>query len=254
MLKMKRIQQIKEYILKNQSVSLDDLVETFDVSKNTIRRDVQKLVNEGHIQKVYGGVAANHAKLEAFQDRQIRNQAQKRLIAREAASLVKDGDVIFIDSGTTTLELIHFIHNKQVTVVTNNVDFIVQAMPYKQLQVISTGGQLERKTKSFSNYSIAEEFNLYNFDKVFMASTGVSISNGVTNSSPVETSMKELVVKKGRDVFLLVDHTKFDKYAMVTYCGLDEIDYLITDDPLDTQYVNFIEENNIKLIVATDKG
>ncbi|BBP89801.1 hypothetical protein BsIDN1_34190 [Bacillus safensis] len=86
-----------------------------------------------------------------------------------------------------------------------------------------------------------------------MASTGVSISNGVTNSSPVETTMKELVVKKGRDVFLLVDHTKFDKYAMVTYCGLDEIDYLITDDPLNTQYVNFIEQNDIKLIVATDK-
>ncbi|HCO81103.1 DeoR/GlpR family DNA-binding transcription regulator [Bacillus altitudinis] len=253
MLKMKRIQQIKEYILKNQSVSLDDLVATFDVSKNTIRRDIQKLVSEGHIQKVYGGVAANHAKLEAFQDRQIRNQAQKRLIAKEAARLVKDGDVIFIDSGTTTLELIHFIYDKQVTVVTNNLDFIVQATPYKQLQVISTGGQLERKTKSFSLYSMAEEFHYYNFDKVFMASTGVSISNGVTNSSPVETSMKKLVVKKGKDVFLLVDHTKFDRYAMVTYCGLDEIDYLITDHPLDTQYINFIEENHIQLIVVTDK-
>lgn len=250
MIKTKRIQQIKEYVIQHQSVSLDDLVTTFGVSKNTIRRDVQKLVEEGHIQKVYGGVATNHARLESFHDRQTRNQLQKRWIAKDAARLVDDGDVIFIDSGTTTLEMIHFIKEKELTVVTNNLDFIVQALPYTQLQVISTGGQLERKTKSFSSITNTNDVLQYNFDKVFMASTGVSISNGVTNSSPVETSMKEMVVKKGREVILLVDHTKFNKYAMLTYCQLDEIDYLITDDSLDTSYTTFFKKNHIKWIVA----
>ncbi|MEC3859506.1 hypothetical protein VSK70_26885, partial [Bacillus sp. WOD8 KX774193] len=70
------------------------------------------------------------------------------------------------------------------------------------------------------------------------------------NSSPVETSMKEMVVKKGREVILLVDHTKFNKYAMLTYCQLDEIDYLITDDSLDTSYTTFFKKNHIKWIVA----
>lgn len=146
--------------------------------------------------------------------------------------------------------MIHFIKEKELTVVTNNLDFIVQALPYTQLQVISTGGQLERKTKSFSSFTNTNDVLQYNFDKVFMASTGVSISNGVTNSSPVETSMKEMVVKKGREVILLVDHTKFNKYAMLTYCQLDEIDYLITDDSLDTSYTTFFKKNHIKWIVA----
>ncbi|MGY4787653.1 hypothetical protein ACVNSY_09385 [Bacillus sp. OHL2] len=90
----------------------------------------------------------------------------------------------------------------------------------------------------------------YNFDQVFMASTGVSITNGVTNSSPVESSMKEIVVKKGGEVFLLVDHTKFDKQAMVTYCTLNAVNYVITDKQLSERYQTWMQTNNVKLIVT----
>jgi DeoR family transcriptional regulator, myo-inositol catabolism operon repressor len=252
MLKTKRIQQIQEYVLKHQSVSLDDLGTVFGVSKTTIRRDIRKLIKEGMIQKVYGGVAISHAKLESFNERKARNQLQKRLIAKTAADYVENGDVIFIDSGTTTLEMITFLKNKQVTIITNNLDIIIEALPFENLSVISTGDLLERATKSFSSHSHADSFKKYNFDKVFMASTGVSILNGVTNSSPIESGIKEIIVKGNADVFLLVDHTKFDKYAMVTYCGLEEIDYLITDDFPDEIYENYAKENNIELIVTKE--
>jgi DeoR family transcriptional regulator, myo-inositol catabolism operon repressor len=139
-----------------------------------------------------------------------------------------------------------------VTIITNNLDIIIEALPFENLSVISTGGLLERATKSFSSHSHADSFKKYNFDKVFMASTGVSILNGVTNSSPIESGIKEIIVKGNADVFLLVDHTKFDKYAMVTYCGLEEIDYLITDDFPDEIYENYAKENNIELIVTKE--
>jgi len=252
MLKTKRIQQIQEYVLKHQSVSLDDLGTVFGVSKTTIRRDIRKLISEGMIQKVYGGVAISHAKLESFNERKARNPIQKRLIAKTAADYVENGDVIFIDSGTTTLEMITFLKTKQVTIITNNLDIIIQALRFENLTVISTGGLLERDTKSFSSYSHADSFKKYNFDKVFMASTGVSISNGVTNSSPIESGIKETIVKGNADVFLLVDHTKLDKYAMVTYCGLKEIDYLITDNFLDESYQDFAKENSIQLVVINE--
>jgi len=252
MLKTKRIQQIQEYVLKHQSVSLDDLGTVFGVSKTTIRRDIRKLISEGMIQKVYGGVAISHAKLESFNERKARNPIQKRLIAKTAADYVENGDVIFIDSGTTTLEMITFLKTKQVTIITNNLDIIIQALRFENLTVISTGGLLERNTKSFSSYSHADSFKKYNFDKVFMASTGVSISNGVTNSSPIESGIKETIVKGNADVFLLVDHTKLDKYAMVTYCGLKEVDYLITDNFLDESYQDFAKENSIELVVIKE--
>src|SRR5438067_7308491 len=100
MIKEKRIKKIQEYVLEHQTVSLDELVKVFDVSKNTIRRDVQELVELGEIKKVYGGVAVNNSTLVSFTDRKTRNQKQKELIAKSAAGYVEDGDVIFIDSGT----------------------------------------------------------------------------------------------------------------------------------------------------------
>ncbi|HZH62173.1 MAG TPA: DeoR/GlpR family DNA-binding transcription regulator, partial [Metabacillus sp.] len=176
MLKTKRLDQIKEYVFKHKNVSLDELVDVFNVSKNTIRRDVKLLVDQGELKKVYGGVSVNHSTLVSFNDRKVRNQNEKQRIAELASQYVVDGDILFIDSGTTTYEMLEFIKEKNITVVTNNVDFIVEAMPYDNLNVYSTGGMLERNTKSFVSYKGIDIFNTYNINKAFMASTGISIS------------------------------------------------------------------------------
>src|SRR5690348_9288884 len=119
MIKEKRIKKIQDYVNEHQSASLDELVEVFDVSKNTIRRDVQELVDRGDLKKVYGGVSVAHKKLESFQDRQVRNQQQKVLISEKASSFVEDGDFIFIDSGTTTIEMFNYLKDKNLTIFTN---------------------------------------------------------------------------------------------------------------------------------------
>ncbi|MFP7492278.1 DeoR/GlpR family DNA-binding transcription regulator [Terribacillus saccharophilus] len=253
MLKLQRIEQIKEYVIKHQTVSLDKLVEVFDVSKNTIRRDVQELVDAGEINKVYGGVSAkqSHASLsplESFTERKTRNLEQKRAIAELAATYVDDGDIIFIDSGTTTMEMLEFIKDKEITVITNNFDFINSSFPYENLQVISMGGIFQRKTRSFSSFRNLELFQAFNINKAFMASTGISIDHGVTNSSPVESNIKETVAERSAEVFLLVDHQKFGKYALMTYRKLEDIDYLITDQKPPLNYLKFAETNNIQLL------
>lgn len=253
MIKDKRINQIEEYIIKHKSVSLDELMDVFEVSKNTIRRDVQELVERGDFKKVYGGIAVNEnkrAKLESFQDRQVRNQAKKEVIGETASNYVEDGDIIFIDSGTTTIEMIEFIKKKQVTVVTNNVDFIVGALPYENLNVITIGGILERKTNSFGSLKYMDILNSYNINKAFMASTGVSLSNGVTNASPLESELKTSIIHRCSKIFLLVDHTKFDKYGLMTYCRLDDINYLVTDRMPSIVYQNYAEKNRIQFIIA----
>src|SRR5687768_13820474 len=102
MFKTERIEQIQDYVFAHETVSLDELVKVFNVSKNTIRRDVQQLVERGRIIKVYGGVAVNHSTLKSFNERQTRNLQLKKSIAKAAANFVEDGDIIYIDSGTTT--------------------------------------------------------------------------------------------------------------------------------------------------------
>lgn len=250
MIKEKRIKKIQEYVIEHQSASLDELVTVFDVSKNTIRRDVQELVDRGELKKVYGGVSVIHKKLESFEDRQVRNQQQKISISKKASSFVEDGDFIFIDSGTTTIEMFEFLKDKNITIFTNSIDFIVRALPFENLNVISIGGMLERKTNALVNPRNMDLLKDYNIKKAFMASTGISLVNGVTNASPLESELKKTVVNRSAEVYLLVDQDKFDKYGLMTYCGLDEIDFLVTNEIPDDSYQDYFKKNGIQLVIA----
>lgn len=250
MIKEKRIKKIQEYVIEHQSASLDELVAVFDVSKNTIRRDVQELVDRGELKKVYGGVSVVHKKLESFQDRLVRNQQQKVLISEVAASYVEDGDFIFIDSGTTTIEMFEYLKDKNLTIFTNSIDLIVRALPFENVNVISIGGMLDRKTNSFVNPRNMDLLKDYNIKKAFMASTGISLVNGVTNASPLESELKRTVVNRSAEVYLLVDHDKFDKYGLMTYCSLEEIDYLVTDKAPNDTYQEYAKKNGIQLVIA----
>ncbi|MCM3585347.1 DeoR/GlpR family DNA-binding transcription regulator [Mesobacillus maritimus] len=252
MLKEKRIKQIEDYVVQHKSVSLDELVEVFNVSKNTIRRDVQELVESGNLKKVYGGVAVKEpSKLESFQERKVRNQPGKTAIGRQAVEYVEEGDVIFIDSGTTTIEMFNFIKDKQnITIVTNNIEFIVHSLPYENLNIITIGGILERKTNSLGRPQNLDVIKTYNINKAFMATTGISLSNGVTNASPLETDIKQAIVQRSQQVYLLADHQKFGRYGLMTYCNLEEIDYLITDKTPEEEFQIFAKNNNVELVIV----
>jgi DeoR family myo-inositol catabolism operon transcriptional repressor len=93
-------------------------------------------------------------------------------------------------------------------------------------------------------------FKDYNIKKAFMASTGISLSNGVTNASPLESELKKTIVSRSSEVYLLVDHDKFDKYGLMTYCSLDEIDVLITDKLPNDSYQEYAKNNQIQLVLA----
>lgn len=250
MLKVERLDEIKEYVKEKGTVSLKELVAMFDVSKNTIRRDVNELVKSGEFNKVYGGVSVNRSSLIPFKDRSSQNLSAKHEIAKQAASYVEDGDIIFIDSGTTTAEMVHYLKDKRITIVTNNMEFVIAAFPFDNLTIFSIGGMLERKTKSLTSIYDNELFRGYNINKAFLASSGVSLRNGVTNSLPVESDLKAKVVEKSNEVFLLVDHLKFNKYSLTTFCNLEEIDCLVTNEQPPIEYVEFAMEHDLELVVT----
>jgi DeoR family transcriptional regulator, myo-inositol catabolism operon repressor len=251
LIKEQRIIKIREYVSQQQSASLDELVLVFDVSKNTIRRDVQELVDRGELKKVYGGVSVNQKNLESIQDRKRRNQEQKASIVKKASSFVQDGDIIFIDSGTTTIEMVEYIKDKNITIFTNSIELIIRALPFEHLHVISIGGLLDRKTDSFGNPRNMDLLSNYNINKAFMASTGISLTNGVTNASPLESELKKTIVNRSSEVFLLVDHDKFDRYGLMTYCSLDEIDYLVTDKIPNDTYQEYVKSNSVQLVISS---
>ena len=253
MLKEERIHQIHELLIERKRISLDELCENFGVSKNTIRRDINELEEQGIIRKVYGGIVLKEAEimsLEPFSAREIRNINEKKKIAAVAAALVNDGEVIYIDSGTTTMHLLpHLAEKNFLTIVTASVYVLEFATRYSNLNVIATGGNLQPPIKALVGPSVLECIRNYNFSKIFLASTGITIEHGATNASPLECEVKRELVRKSCAKYLLVDNSKFDVASLMTYSDLTEIDNIITDKNPPEKYLDYFKANAINLIL-----
>jgi DeoR family myo-inositol catabolism operon transcriptional repressor len=254
-MRSKRIEEISAYIYEQKTVTLDQLCQEFQVSKNTIRRDINEITSYGNIKKIYGGVTVQPVKeLVSFDERNVRKWAAKQRISAKAAELVEDGDIIFIDSGTTTSHMIDYIKDKKsLTVITNNLEIIVRALPYENINLISLSGTLNRKTLSFTGQSAASVLRGYNINKAFMAATGISATNGASNSSPLEYEIKHTAVQRSRQVFLLADSYKFNVISLMTYCSLEQIDALITDEEPPAEVAELFNEHGHRILFAENR-
>lgn len=246
------MEQMEAYILEHKTVTLDELCEEFGVSKNTVRRDLDVLLENRRFKKIYGGVTVEDFKeLVSFGERNISKLSEKQRIAQKAASLVEDGDVIFIDSGTTTLHLVEYLgERKNVTIVTNNIETILRAIPMENLTLIALPGTLNRKTLSFTGLNAVQLLQQFNIRKAFMASTGYSMESGVTNSSPLESDIKRTAVARSQQVYLLADAAKYGAAALTTYCRLEELNGLITDQLPPQEAQDFLSTHGVQLLLA----
>lgn len=249
-----RLKQLEETILENETVSLEELRESFGVSMNTIRRDIAELLRRGNIEKVYGGVCAKRkTSLLPYDQRHIIHLELKQRIGRKAAELIADGDVIYLDSGTTTLELIRAIQGKKrITVITGNLNAIDEALPFSNINVIATGGQLDRKTNSFVGLQVVQELRSYNIKKAFLAATGISLENGVTNSSLLEYEIKKAVVDRCDHNYLMVDSSKFGVSALTTYAQIRDFEAIVTDSMPSKEFLDCCNQAEISLLLAEE--
>lgn len=250
-MKEKRLQHLEDYIHLVGTVSLDELCEHFNVSKNTVRRDVNQILEKGTIQKVYGGVTSVTPPLIPFENRDHTNHPEKVQIGKKAASFVEDQDLIFIDSGTTTRNMIEFLStSQQLTILTNSLDVINACVALDNITLITIGNRYKRKTKSFVSIDDLHILDKYNISKAFMAATGVSIANGLTNSDILEYEIKKRIAEKAEKLFLLADASKFGKSTQLTYAPLQEVDVLLTSGTLSEEYHSFCLKHQIELHIC----
>jgi DeoR family myo-inositol catabolism operon transcriptional repressor len=250
-MRINRIDQLERYIVEHRSVSIETLCEVFDVSKSTLRRDIDSLLQRGVISKVYGGVTANTAvNQQEFTDRTVKNPDAKRAVAKCAASLVSDGDIIFIDTGTTTMYMIEYLREvRDLTILSNNIEIIKGSLPYDNITLISLSGAFDRNLHAFTGNTTAMVLQQYNIAKAFMATTGFSIVSGVTHSFVTESEAKRIAVQKSQNVFLLADSSKAGVVSLYTYCELSAINTLIVDSHIDPQYDDAMRKHGGKLLV-----
>ena len=248
-MKTKRLTEMEAYIQRYGSATMDELRDAFDVSMNTVRRDVAELLKTGSIEKVYGGVRA--ANQNVIQAAYPKSGGTKRAICFEAARLVKDGDIVFIDSGTTTVQMTEAIKDLRVTVITNNIQVMTKALEYENIRVIMLPGEVHRNTLSITGEDSAEYLSHMNTNIAFMAATGASF-NGVANSSPLEYSIKKAAVANTEKAVLLVAGSKFGTTSLLIYAGLDKFQTVVTDSRIPPAYRQRLRDLHIDLRIVED--
>jgi DeoR family myo-inositol catabolism operon transcriptional repressor len=152
-MKSKRINEIEKYVKERESATIDELVNEFNISINTVRRDINELEQRGTIEKVYGGVQAKKENLINFTQRSTSQAAEKRIIAEKAAAFIEEKDVVFIDSGTTTIGILDFLDpNIRCTVITNSLDIIEQIVSFPNITLFVVGSLFRKKNTLFCDY------------------------------------------------------------------------------------------------------
>lgn len=231
-MKNDRIRAMEQHIAQRGSATMEELCDAFGVSMNTVRRDVGLMTARGTAEKVYGGVRAVRAASAALTPYEIRrsNSEQAKVrIGRRAAMLVHDRDIIFIDSGTTTLQMIDFLADrKELTIITNNLEVIFRALPMENITLIALPGQVQRKTNSLTGDDAVRCLRRYNIRTAFMAATGVS-AHGATNSSPLEYEIKKCAVEISDRAVLLVTADKFGVTGLMTFAAPDAFSAVVTE-------------------------
>ena len=247
-----RLEELNIYIKEHKKVLLTELCSKFSISLSTLRRDLKKLEETGSIQKVYGGVETKTQRnLTPLSTRIDINHSGKFRIARTAASFITNGDIIFLDSGSTVGSMAQFLGRlDHLTVVTNNIMVIEKVIRMPKIQLITLSGLYNRNTFSFVGDEVPIMLKRYNISKAFMGTTGFSPSSGITHSTHLEAGVKKCAVNIAQTVILLADHLKFDAFAPYTYCSLDDIDRLYTDMPLTNSYANLCQEHNTEVFVC----
>lgn len=168
--------------------------------------------------------------------------------------LLKSGDLLsnFTErnSGTTTQYIPDFLpHSIDLTIVTNSLNIINKVSSMPNVNLIVIGEIFKRKTNSFVGIEDSNVLMKYNIHKAFMAATAASISSGLTNSDNQEYDIKRRIVEKARKSFVLLDHNKFGKAALVTYAYLDQVNAVISDQPLPDEYQDYLEEEGVDILI-----
>ncbi|MDY0287253.1 MAG: DeoR/GlpR family DNA-binding transcription regulator [Sphaerochaeta sp.] len=222
---------IMDLMEKNDSVDVISLSKHLDVSKVTIRKDLDELARKGLALRTHGGaLLAEKNKLVRLVSHTIaENTAEKKAICREALQYVPDGKSIIIDSGSTTVHLASLIADKQLTVITNSVLVINELAEADSVELIIAGGLLRRPSLAAMGSPTRSYFSLIHADVLFLGASGFSLESGISCTNLIEAETKQAMIKSASRVCLLADSSKFGNVSLAKVCDWSSIDVLITN-------------------------
>lgn len=224
MLAERRQDRILEELAKEEAVSVTGLCGLTGASEATIRRDLRELETRGKLERVHGGAViirdVFHAEEPGMADKQLLHTEEKKQIAKYAASLVQDDDVVFLDGGSTVMYMVDYLNAPNATFVTNSV-VCAQLLPLRGLRTYVLGGVIKPRTLAIIGGEAMERLRSYNFTKAFLGTNGIAVGPGFTTPDPEEAGVKAAAAASARDVLVLADSSKFGTITASTFLALE---------------------------------
>jgi DeoR/GlpR family transcriptional regulator of sugar metabolism len=251
-----RQQQILERVERLGACSYQDLTDAMGVSSMTIRRDVDRLAAAGRVVKVLGGVQRANAPANLYESelrlRLDEAVTEKRLIAQAAARLIRPNATIFLDGGTTSLELAKHLaeHHSGLTIVTHSAVICMALGQTQQNMIVGLGGQFDPASACFIGPTCEEQASRYFVDLAFVSTKGFVPSEGTFESSVATYRIKQVIANQCPRVALLVDHRKFGSRALTRVLQPSQIHIVVTDAGVAASHLTAMKRRGLEVIVA----
>jgi DeoR/GlpR family transcriptional regulator of sugar metabolism len=250
-----RWQHIESLLEENGRVAVDELSLLFNVSRVTIRKDLDELERQGIVRRTYGGAIALAADINradpTFKERNLLQPAEKSRIGALAASLINHGDTVVFDASTTALQVVKRIKDRhELTVVTNGLYIAMELEDAPGITVVMPGGVLRRGPLSLVGDPGYDALTRLNFQKGFFGSKGITIKEGLTDVNAFEVQTKRAMVASSQQVIAIVDHTKWGRIAFASFASLADVDIVITDTDAPPAMVNALRDRGIEVLLA----
>jgi DeoR/GlpR family transcriptional regulator of sugar metabolism len=248
---VERQQQVLSFIEQRQRVTVAHLCERFAVSVATARRDLEALAERGAVQRVHGGaIAVPHAPPEPAPHQRAGEQAdEKRRIGQAAAALIAEGETVFLNGGTTTLEVAHNLRERaSLTVITNSLLIANALAEAPGITLVVLGGMLRRSEMSLIGHIAEQALAEVRADKVLIGIRAIDLDHGLTNDYLPETMTDRAILRIGREVIVVADHTKCGRVATAFVAPLTAMHTLVTDTATPPAFIDTLSDLGIRVV------
>jgi DeoR/GlpR family transcriptional regulator of sugar metabolism len=250
---VERRQKILTFLSHQQRISVIEICEMFGVSEATARRDLEVLSEQSHLQRVHGGaISLRQAPPELPILQRERDQSEeKERIAKIAANLLTEGSTIFLGSGTTVLEVARKLRDrKNLTIITNSLPVLNMLSGLQEINLIALGGFFRVSELSFIGHITEQALAEIRVDKVIIGVHAIDLVNGLTNDYLQETMTDRAILKCGKEVVVVADHTKINTVSIAYLAPINSIQKLITDRESPSEFISSLRDKGIEVLLA----
>jgi DeoR/GlpR family transcriptional regulator of sugar metabolism len=250
-----RLEEILKIVNHKGSITANDACAILKVSNDTIRRDFIRLSQMGLVLRTHGGIVSKKNAIYEYGlktgDKNLNNHDKKASIAKQAVSIIHNGDTIILDGGSTTLEIAKLLCNFQdLTLLTYGLDIAYETSRCENISTIIFGGIVNNRSMAVLGPDAVSMIRNYHSDTLFLAANAMNLEKGLMTPNRMQADIKKELIKIANKVVVVADSSKINKTALFAFCPLDNVSTLITDECADHRFVEELKNRGVEVIFA----